>query len=233
MGKRPEHLDTAETASVLASLELFRSLSAVMLRAIEKESRLDDFPAGHLFFRTGEEGRGLYVVETGRVETYRNFGERRLIVAELGAGGVFGEMGSVGRRVYHCNAETTEPSRIRTIAAAQVEKLLEGSPEVTRKLLDIVGDRFVRTLLELETSSFRQLIPRLARLLLERAEGEWVSKLTHKEMAERLRVYRETVTSAVGELRKAGIVEVERRRIRIVDRGRLERAAREGASAGS
>jgi CRP-like cAMP-binding protein len=42
-----------------------------------------------------------------------------------------------------------------------------------------------------------------------------------------LRVYRESATAALGELKKAGIIEVERKRIRIVHLNRLERAARE------
>src|SRR5262249_3165525 len=108
-----------------------------------------------------------------------------------------------------------------------MDALMEEFPELTRKLLEMVSERFVSTLLELETSSFRDLIPRLANWLIRRAEGEWVRDMTHQEIAECLRVYRESVTSAIGELRKAGIISVERKRIRILDRGRLERAARE------
>ncbi len=212
----------------MESMELFRGLSGPRLEALEKNSKVENFRAGHIFFKTGEAGQGLYLLEKGHVQTYRNFGEKKLIIAELEAPAVFGEMGCVGQRSYHCVAETTKGSRIRTISGAQVEALLEEFPSVTRKLLDLVSARFVSTLLELETSSFRHLIPRLAELLLESAEGEWVRGLTHKEIAERLRVYRETATSAIGELRKAGIIEVERKRIRILDRRRLERAAREG-----
>jgi len=51
--------------------------------------------------------------------------------------------------------------------------------------------------------------------------------MTHKEIAERLHVYRESATEVLGELRKAGIIAVGRREIRILHRGRLERAARE------
>jgi CRP-like cAMP-binding protein len=51
--------------------------------------------------------------------------------------------------------------------------------------------------------------------------------LTHKEIAQHLRVYRESVTAVLGELRKAGIIQVDRKRIRILHRARLERAARE------
>ena len=68
---------------------------------------------------------------------------------------------------------------------------------------------------------------RPAALLLEKADGDCVRGLTHKEIAERLRVYRESVTAALGEMRKAQIIAVRRKRVRILDRARLEHAARE------
>jgi DNA-binding transcriptional regulator LsrR (DeoR family) len=67
----------------------------------------------------------------------------------------------------------------------------------------------------------------MPRLLLQKAEGDCVQGITHKEIAEHLRVYRESVIAALGELRKAGIIAVERKQIRILHRARLERAARE------
>jgi CRP-like cAMP-binding protein len=94
-----------------------------------------------------------------------------------------------------------------------------------------VSRRFAQVLLELEATSFQNLIPRLAALLLARAKRGMVKGITHKEIAEYLRVYRESATTALGELRKAGIIAVERKRIRIVDQARLERAAREQTSA--
>ena len=149
------------------------------------------------------------------------------IIAELRSPAVFGEMGCVGQCMYHCSAQTTEPSRIRIIDRAELEALLDQYPVVTRRLLDLVSDRFVRVLLDLEATSFRHLIPRIARLLLDRAQGEYVEDLTHQEIAQHLRVYRESVTAALGELRKAGIIAVNRKRIRILNHLRLERAARE------
>ena len=67
----------------------------------------------------------------------------------------------------------------------------------------------------------------MARLLLQRAQGDRVRNITHREFAEHLRVFRESTTAALGELRKAGIISVGRKEIRILDRPRLERAARE------
>jgi CRP-like cAMP-binding protein len=138
-------------------------------------------------------------------------------------------MGCVGQRVYHCVASATEASQVRRMSAEEVAGLMDEFPELTKKLLDLASERFVGTLVELETSSFRDLIPRLAKLLIERAKGSWVCDIAHHEIAEHLRVYRESATSAIGELRKAGIIEVKRKAVQILDRDRLERAALEGA----
>ena len=61
-------------------------------------------------------------------------------------------------------------------------------------------------------------MPRIAGLLLERAREDSVEDLTHQEIAQHLRVYRESVTAALGELRKAGIMGTGRKRIPILNR---------------
>jgi CRP/FNR family transcriptional regulator, cyclic AMP receptor protein len=62
---------------------------------------------------------------------------------------------------------------------------------------------------------------------LGQAEGNEFNGLSHQDIAERLGVYRETVTSALNELKTAGIVEIGRKRITIASKSRLERAASE------
>jgi len=214
-------------AQALSAFELFQGVPASHLGAIEQRSEVQEFPAGHEFFHPGESGRRLFLLERGRVQTFRNLGKRKLIISELEPAAVFGEMGCVGQCAYHCTAQALTPSRIRILQREAVEKLLDEFPDVTRRLLDLVSRRFVQVLLDLEGMTFRHLLPRLAGLLLEKAEGDSVKNLTHKELAERLRVYRESATAALGELKKAGIIAVRRREIRILDRVRLERAARE------
>lgn len=207
--------------------ELFQGVPESRLAELEKKSEAQKFPAGHVFFQPGGTGEVLYFLESGRVETFRTSGNKRLVISQLTAPAVFGEMACVGQCLYHCAARSAETCRVRVISRREFDALIEEYPSVTRRLLDLISRRFVDVLLDLDATSFRQLIPRLACLLLERAEGDFVLNITHAEIAERLRVYRESATAALGELRNAGIVEVGRRKIRIVDRTRLERAARE------
>jgi CRP-like cAMP-binding protein len=129
--------------------------------------------------------------------------------------------------MYHCSAQAAEASQIRYISRADMETVLAEYPDITRRFLDLVSQRFLQVLLHLEETSFRSLIPRLAKILLENSRDGFVRDLTHKQIAERLGVYRESATSALGQLRKAGIIAIERKCIRVVDRGRLERASRE------
>ena len=207
--------------------DMFKGLPSDFLRQIEERSEVHDVQKGHVFFNAGEDGQGLFLLENGAVQTFRTSGARKLIIADLKAPAIFGEMGCVGQCSYHCSSQAVEPSRVRILSRSDLNKLLEAHPLVTRRLLDLVTQRFVAVLMDLDATSFRQLIPRLASFLLERADGDLVRNLTHMELAQHLHVYRESATAALGQLKKAGIIETGRKRIRILHRGRLERAARE------
>jgi CRP/FNR family transcriptional regulator, cyclic AMP receptor protein len=211
----------------LSSVDLFEGLPRSRLQAVEEDSEVRNVRAGQVFFRTGDSGQVLYLLEKGSVQTFRTSGSKKLIIADLKPPAVFGEMACVGSCIYHCCAQATEPSRVRVISRSNLEAILHEYPIVARRLLDLVSQRFVSVLVDLDATSFQHLIPRLAKLLLQRAEGDFVRNLTHKEIAEHLRVYRESATAALGELKKAGIIAVERKQIHILHRPRLERAARE------
>lgn len=225
--KKAIQADRPIASTSLFDVDLFKGLPAPYLHALEQGSEVENFRAGHVLFHAGGNGQSLYLLEKGAVQTFRTCGTKKLIVGELKPPAVFGEMGCFGQCIYHCCAQTTEPSRIRIISRPDVDALLDKYPIVMRRLLDLVSQRFVDVLMDLDATSFRHLIPRLANLLLEKADGDFIRDLTHKDLAQHLRVYRESATAALGELKKAGIIEVERKRIRILHRLRLERAARE------
>lgn len=218
---------TVRSRAPLSAVRLFKGLPASALRRLETMSEVLDVKGGDVFFRPGEFGQALFVLEKGSVQTFRTLGTKKLVIAELTPWEVFGEMACVGECLYHCTAQALQPSRVRRVSRNQVEVFLRKYPAFARSLLDLVGQRFFNVLVDLESTSFRSLIPRVASLLLKKAKGDNVGDLTHKEIAEHLRVYRESATEALGELRKAGIISIGRKQIRIIDRARLERASRE------
>jgi len=113
------------------------------------------------------------------------------------------------------------------ISRESIQALLECAPHVTHKLVDLMSERCVHFLHRVETLTRKGLIPRLATLLLEKAEKGVVAGMTHKDMAGHLGVHRESITATLGELRRASIITIERKKIFILQRERLERATQE------
>ena len=182
--KKPKNAETAgqpDSAS-LSTFDLFKGLPDSRLQDIEEGSVVRDFRTGHYFFQTGEVGELLFLLEKGAVQTFRRSGTKKLIIAELKPPAVFGEMGCVGESLYHCCAQATEPSRVRMISRRTLDTLLEEHPAVTRRLLDLVSHDSSRYSWIWMLTSFRQLIPRLAKLLLEKAEGDFIRNMTHKDL---------------------------------------------------
>lgn len=240
MGERPARDEQPDTAPAsdgkslltkigyLSALELLRDLSPEQMEEIDRATVMQKCKAGRVFYTPGETGEVLFILKKGRVQLYRMSAEgRKLVIAELPQYSFFGEMSCIGQGMYDAFAEAVEDSLICTMSRSDVERLLLSKPPVAVRILEAVGQRMVEAERRLEELAFKGLIPRLAALLLREAEGEMISGLTHQDLADRLGVYRETVTTALNELKNAGAIEIGRKKIRIADRARLERAAHE------
>lgn len=88
-------------------------------------------PAGHVFFREGDAGDGMYLVESGAVliTTRINDNERR-VLARLEPGAVFGEMAVLDRQPRSASATAEGETIVRFIRAEDGERLLERSPRL-------------------------------------------------------------------------------------------------------
>ncbi len=213
--------------SFLSGIDLFKHLPDSCLEALEKDSHVLNCSARHLFFQPRQTRKVLFVLEKGSVRTFTTYGDRKLTIAVLQPPAIFGVMGCFGQGRYLSSAEALEESRVRTISRDSIQSLLECAPHVTHKLVDLMSERCVHFLHKMETLALKGLIPRIATLLLEKAENGVVGGMTHKDLAGHLDVHRESITATLGELRRAGIIKVERKTIRILHRERLQRAAQE------
>lgn len=213
--------------SFLSGIDLFQHLPHSCLEALEKDSQVFECTGGHLFYVAEQTGRTLFILEKGSVRTFRPYGDKRLTIATLRPPAIFGVLGCFGLGKYQSSAEALQPSRVRTISCETIQTLLECAPHLANKFVDLMSERLAHFLHSMETLARKGLIPRLATLLLEREENGVVAGMTHQELADNLGLHRETVTSTLGELRTAGIIEIKRKTILILQRERLERATHE------
>ena len=217
----------------LSAVELLRGFSPAEMEEVDRAAVMRSYPKGSVFYTPGETGEVLFIVKQGAVQIFKKSPEgRKFVIGRLPVYTFFGEMGSLGQKMYDTFAEATEDSLICTMRRPDIERLLLSKPRVALRLLEAVSRRTHEMEQQLAEIAFEGLVPRAASLLLQEAEGDEVSGLSHQDIADRLGVYRETATNALKELKQAGLINIGRRHITILDREGLTRAARAGRAAG-
>jgi CRP-like cAMP-binding protein len=91
------------------------------------------------------------------------------------------------------------------ISRDSIQSLLECAPHVTHKIVDLMSERCVHFLYRMEILARKGLVPRLATLLLGKAEHGVVAGMTHKDLAGHLDVHRESITATLGEPRRRAL----------------------------
>lgn len=217
-----EHIEPStlrQKIGYLSMMDLFRDFTPEEMQEIDRATRMQMCTAGRVFYSPEETGEVLFILKKGAVQIYRMSPEgRKLVIAQLPPYSFFGEMSCIGQGMYDTFAEATEESLICTMSRSDVEGLLLSKPKVALRILEAVGKRVVDAERQLEELAFKGLIPRIASFLLREADGDEVHGLSHQDIAERLGVYRETATSALNELKTAGLIEIGRKRITITNR---------------
>jgi CRP/FNR family cyclic AMP-dependent transcriptional regulator len=212
----------------LSETDVFASLPHAERTWLAESTTMVTCERGRVFYAPDEPGEVVFILKRGRVNLYRLAPDgRKLVIATLDPYTIFGEMGLIGQGMYGCFAEAAEDCLICVLSRADLQALIRRNPGVGLRLLEVLGSRLQQREAELEALAFRGVPARLAALLLEEA-GPFatVSGLSHQDLAERLGTYRETVTQALGRFRADGLVAVEPRLIRLLDRDRLQSIAR-------
>src|SRR5262252_756843 len=175
----------------------------------------------------GEKREELFLIKSGLVNIYRSYASgRRRLIKTVESGYFFGEMRWLGQTMLGSEAEAASTAEVATVEPRHVAAMMTASADFAQKLVRHLGLRLVEAEKRHERAAFQTVTGRMASLLLELADGkDTVTGLTQQEMAEILGVYRETVTVTLADLKRAKLIEVGRRRIRLLDSaglGRLE-----------
>ncbi|MEO5820604.1 MAG: Crp/Fnr family transcriptional regulator [Vicinamibacteraceae bacterium] len=213
----------------LKGSELFQDLTPEQLEPFHHTIQMATCRAGHVFYRPGETGEAMFLLKEGAAQLYRVSPDgRKFVFADVPASSIFGEMACIGQAMYECFAEATADSVICTLSRTDVQRLILAYPQFALRLIEVMGKRMVQAERQLEALAFKTVVPRLADFLQRECRGGLLEGLSHQDIGERLGVHRETATYALNELKAAGLVEIGRRRIRVIDTEGLAGIAREG-----
>lgn len=208
----------------LSEHELFQDFTPVEMKQMERKTTMFQCKSGRTFYSAGDTGEVLFILKEGSVHLYRLTPEgRKLIVATLQAGSIFGEMSLIGQRMYDTFAEAATPSRICVMSRVDVMKLMLQKPQLALRLMGMMGKRLMGTERQMEQIAFNSVPSRLASKLIELSgDKNEIKGYTHQEFADMIGTYRETVTASLNEFKTQGLINIGRKRITILDRQNLE-----------
>jgi len=212
----------------LSTADIFQDLTPADIEDIDRMLSIREVSKGHIIYMPEDTGEVLFILKTGRVQLYRLSADgRKLVLSILRPGSIFGEMSIVGQGMRETFAEAAEDSVVCVMRRQDLERLILNRPQVALRLVSVIGQRLTETEGRLRDIAFKSVSGRVASLLLRLApEGSAeIEGFTHQEISEIVGTYRETTTQTLNEFRGRGLIEIGRKRIRILDAKELRRVA--------
>jgi CRP/FNR family cyclic AMP-dependent transcriptional regulator len=186
-----------------------------------------------------EDRETLLLLASGRVRVHEPSAEGQdLTFSLIEDGTVVGQTGFAVRRSRALRVEALQPSTMLVLRWEDFEDLVFRNPEVGIETIRLLSERLAVYEGRLSEMVRKEVVARLAGLILSLSEHEGVvmgdgrrmipARYTHQQLASMVGSNREAVTRALGRLRKAGAVETRDRHIYVTNVNTLNRLAEIG-----
>ena len=226
---------TTNPTGKLKGISFFKDLSPEALGLVSERMVHRTIPAGTILFRKGEQARGVYVLVKGRVEIYRSTadGREQVLHSETPIQSV-AELPVFDGGSYPASGRTAENSELYFLSMDDFQRLYREHPEIADAIIRNLGQRLRALVRVVEKVSLRSVPSRVAKTLLEQAEGAGTLEeggsfhlsRTQSDLAHELATSRESVARALGDLRRRGIIATEGRRVTLLSLKKLVDLAR-------
>ena len=224
----------------LAALPMFSDLSPLECDSVIPHCRLLSFTRGDMIFRKGDACEEFHALISGRVKLYVVSASGQEKVVELvQQGHCFAEAAMFVESSYMLNARALTNTLLLTIGKQAVLGEIARNSKFSMSLLSSISQRIQRLLHDVEGYTLNSGVRRLIDYLLNELVGNHTTvkgavviylPASKATIASRLSLTPEYFSRVLHALETAGLIEINKREIRILDAHRL--AAYGGGSDG-
>lgn len=197
---------------VLRNVPLFSDLEEQELERLSRVAVRRRAGRGDQVVRSGESADALLILLTGRAKV-TNFDEegREIILAWLGPGEFFGEMGLIDGSARSASVVAVENCELLAIGKQEFQRCMQDNFQVAQKLMQILVRRLREADRNIESLALLDVYGRVARLLLDLSEEEDGKRLVKKkiskqDMARMIGASREMVSKVMRDLEIGGYI---------------------------
>ena len=199
---------------LLRNVPLFSVLPENQLALLTGVVSRKSFPRATTIIAAGDVTESLYVVISGRMKVMMSDDEgREVILAILGTGEYFGEMGLVDDSPRSASVVALEACELLTLSKRDFKNCLNDNFEMAMTVMRGLVKRLREADKKIGSLALMDVYGRVARLLLEMAEtidGQKVvtKKLAKQDIAKMIGASREMVSRVMKDLQTGGFIEV-------------------------
>jgi CRP/FNR family cyclic AMP-dependent transcriptional regulator len=223
---------SASARNILKATPLFAALDESEVNSLAARCGMRPYSQGEILFSEGDQCKGLYIIVSGRVRIFKTSSNgREQVLTVEGPGGSVAELPVFDGGNYPASASALEKTEVLFVSRADLRAICLEKPEVSLKLLQVVGARLRRLVGIIEELSFTTVRHRLISWLLRQANaagrpGErgtvFSLNTSHQELAAQIGTVRELVSRNLARLQAQSLIEMSGREITILDREGLE-----------
>ncbi len=197
-------------------------LSSIAKLIFEKKAE-----TGEMLLLEGESTEVLYFVTSGVVKVFKISTEGKEQILNIARpGDSFNDVTALDGGPNPASVQAIGPVILYGIRKSNLETIVRDHPQVALNVIKILAGR-IRYLVSLvEDLSFKHVIGRVAKILLEYAgDGTGTGqRLTQQDMAAMAGTVREVVGRSLKTLQKAGAIRLDRHRIVVTNKETLKKA---------
>jgi CRP/FNR family transcriptional regulator len=216
---------------LLRGVPLFSELAQSELERVAQVAIPRTYPRDTRIFHEGDPGDACYIVRAGSCRVTREHPDGRAItLATLGPGAIFGELAMLDGERRSASVETTENTELLALPGADVRALVRGHSEMAEKLVVALTRRLRDANERITRQSFQTVPSRVAGVLSQLLAQEPLTpvvrdgvtiRLRQSDLAQLAGTSRESVSRFLATLERAGVVQVGRGRVTVLEPERL------------
>ena len=221
---------------IISTIPLFNGLPEDQIVAIKKIAVKKQINKGEIIVSEGDEGEGFFVIVEGRVKVFKVSTEgKEQILHIFGSGQPFGEVPVFTGQRFPANAQAIDKTRVLFFPRASIVNLISANPSLALNMLAIMSIKLRQFAVQIENLSLKEMPARLASYLIslagEQNKDEVVTlQISKGQLASILGTIPETLSRVFAKLSGQNLINVDGKKITLLDRRGLEDLAEYGGS---
>jgi CRP/FNR family transcriptional regulator len=207
-------------------ISVFSDLSDDQFDFLNYEKSIVQLHKGQVLFLQDTKPHGLYCIKKGKVKIFRRGSEGKEQIVRLAADAdVVGYRALLSEESYQCGATALEETTLCYVPRQALKQIMENNVNIYKKMISLLSNDLKNAESKISELAQKPVRERVAETLMVlknkyglEADGATLNVvLSREELANLVGTATESLIRILSDVKKEGIIELDQKKIRIVD----------------